>query len=136
MVQLRGFSLPFNYISAGYHSGQDTCRGHTGLILQKELAVLLSFLLFLLWLSDFFPNVHCSAFNVRLLMQILRRHKSWYVLSVCIFPLQMHMMESVLGLPGNAGNVEQSAFHEILFMETSEFLCHPLGLLYFPPGFQ
>lgn len=48
----------------------------------------------------------------------------------------MHMMESVLGLPWNAGNVEQSAFHEILFMETSEFLCQLLGLLYFPPGFQ
>lgn len=48
----------------------------------------------------------------------------------------MHVMESVLGLTQNIGNVELSAFHEILFMETSEFSCQPLGLLYFPPGFQ
>lgn len=41
-------------------------------------------------------------------------------------------MESVLGLTWNVGNVEPSASHEILFMETSEFSC----LLYFPPGFQ
>lgn len=48
----------------------------------------------------------------------------------------MHVMASVLVLTWNVGNVELSAFHEILFMETSDFSCQPLGVLCFPPGFQ